>query len=140
MAISKFESEENKFAGFIYLLCSFGTSKEPSEATEGVKSFVMTHFARDYALFELACYMYFRIDMWLFCVRSDLREKIIRVFQREFVTLFSKALKMDNTADLFKQRVNKYGELARRDADPQEYHSSLSQLIYRTKDNQKPEL
>jgi hypothetical protein len=84
--------------------------------------------------------MYFRIDWWLFSVRSDLREKIIRVFQREFVTFFSKALQMDNTADLFKQRVNKYGEFARREADPDEYHSYLSQLIYSTKDNQKPEL
>jgi hypothetical protein len=134
----RFSSEitpENMFAGFIYGLSSFAKS---SEGMESSVPFTLAGFSNDSALFELGCYYYFRVDMWLFAHRPHLRPRISQVFVREFIRLFTEALQMSNVAELFWQRVDKYAEIARTGANYEEYHRHLSQLILRTKDNQRP--
>jgi hypothetical protein len=66
------------------------------------------------------------------------RELISKTFIREFTKIFTEALRIDNIADLFAERVDKYGELARNKEELQQYHFFLSQLISRTKDNTLP--
>jgi hypothetical protein len=133
---------ENMFAGFIYGLSTFAKSIKRPESGKQMETsslYSLVDSANDSALFELGCYHYFQVDMWLFTHRPDLRERISLVFIREFMRLFTKALQINNVADLFRQRVDKYSALARSGANPDEYHYHLSQLIYRAKDNQKPE-
>jgi len=140
----KFSNEitpENMFAGFIYGLSSFAKSIEHVEASKDIEASTLislTRFANDSALFELGCYHYFQVDMRLFANRSHLRQRISQVFISEFIRLFTQALQINNVAELFRQRVEKYAELARKGANAEEYHRYLSQLILRTKDNQRP--
>lgn len=132
---------ENMFAGFIYGLSSFVKSIEHVEAGKDIEASTLvslTRFANDSALFELGCYHYFQVDMWLFANRPDLRQRVSQVFIREFIRLFTQALQISNVTQLFRQRVEKYGETARTGGNAEEYHRYLSQLILRTKDNQRP--
>lgn len=132
---------ENMFAGFIYGLSSFAKSIEQFKSSKDIESsapFSLAGFANDSALLELGCYHYFQVDMWLFAHRPDLRQWVSQVFIREFIRLFTQALQISNVAELFRQRVEKYGEIARTGGNAEEYHRYLSQLILRTKDNQKP--
>jgi hypothetical protein len=76
--------------------------------------------------------------MWLFTNRPDLRQRVSQVFIREFIRLFTQALQISNVTELFRQRVEKYSEIARTGGNAEEYHRYLSQLILRTKDNQRP--
>ncbi len=132
---------ENMFAGFIYGLSSFAKSIEQFKSGKDIEAsapFSLARFANDSALFELGCYHYFQVDMWLFANRPDLRQRVSQVFIREFIRLFTQALQISNVAELFRQRVEKYAELARTGGNAEEYHRYLSQLILRTKDNQRP--
>jgi hypothetical protein len=132
---------ENMFAGFIYGLSSFSKSIEQFKSRKDIESsvpFSLAGFANDSALFELGCYHYFQVDMWLFAHCPDLRQWVSQIFIREFICLFTQALQITNVEELFRQRVEKYGEIARRGGNTEEYHRCLSQLILRTKDNQRP--
>jgi len=132
---------ENMFAGFIYGLSSFAKSTQQFKSSKDIESsisFSLEGFGYDSALFELGCYHYFQVDMWLFAHCPDLRQWVSQVFIREFSGLFTQALQISNVAELFRQRVEKYGEIARAEGNAEEYHRYLSQLILRTKDNQKP--
>ena len=124
------------FAAIIFCLATFSRGKVHKLAT-----FSSQHYSSDAALFELGCYLYFRVDMWLFLKKPHLREVLSITFQREFVHLFTKALGIDNVHELFDERVNKYGEIARtcKGSDLKECHFYLSQLILRTKNGTLPE-
>ena len=129
------------FAGFIYGLFSFAKSTEQFKSGNDMESsapFSLARFANDSAFFELGCYHYFQVDMWLFAHRPDLRQWVSQVFISEFIRLFTQALQISNVAELFRQRVEKYGEIARTEGNAEDYHRHLSQLILRTKDNQRP--
>jgi hypothetical protein len=132
---------ENMFAVFIYGLSSFVRVVDKVEESRDIETSTflsLRRFANDSALFELGCYHYFQVDMWLFAHRPDLRQWVSQVFMSEFIRLFTQALQINNVAELFRQRVDKYAELARKGANAEEYHGYLSQLILRTKDNQRP--
>jgi len=135
-------SPENLFAAMMYGLATFGKkdprSKTPSEL-KGMRLDTSGNYSDDAALFELGCYMYFRIDIWLYQHEPDRRKEISTVFVREFITLFSQALAAKDIADIFSQRVSGFGQLARNGADAERYHFHLSQLILRSGDNRHPE-
>ena len=135
-------SSETLFAALMYCLVSFAR-KDPRRKTPAeMKKLGMDiteHFSGDATLFEVGCYMFFRLDVWLFQNKPDFRKSISDVYNREFKQLFTKALGINNVSALFNQRVDKYGELVRRGADTKEYFFHLSQLILKTKDNTPPE-
>ena len=131
-------SPENLFTGMMYILATFG-KPDPRRKTSPELLDVAEHFSGDASLFELGCYIYFRVDMWFFANKPHLRERISRTFVREFVRLFSRALGVENLQPIFTERVSKYRELARKGEDIERYHFYLSQLISRTKDNPLPE-
>jgi len=132
---------ENLFAGMMYGLVTFAKDdprRKKIPEFEKVGLDICRHFGGDASLFEVGCYLYFRIDMWLFLNKPNLRKLISTTFIREFNNLFSYALKLKNIPDILAERVDKYGELARNKEDIQQYYFFLSQLIARTKDNTEP--
>jgi len=62
-------SIENLFAAVMYGLSSFGKKNmrrsNPSEL-KGLGFDASEHYSGDAALFELGCYMYFRLNLWLY--------------------------------------------------------------------------
>jgi hypothetical protein len=146
MRETQYENEitpENMFAGLIYALATFvrpeprpGQRKEKEE-WDLYHSFE-TEFANDSTLFELGCYMYFRVDFWLFRNRRDLHGQISPVFFDEFINLFTEVLGIPNIDDLLAERLDGYIGLTGRGNEIQTYHDHLYELILRTKGNRKP--
>jgi hypothetical protein len=126
---------ERMFAVFIYKLSTF-IKKDPNNKFE--KETDIDSFATDSVLFELGCYMYVVIDLWLFQNRPQLRNNISDFFAQEFCTLFTTSLRISNVKDLFNQRIRVYGQLINSKADAEKYVFYLTQLILRTKGNKKP--
>jgi hypothetical protein len=125
---------ENLFAVIMYRLATFGKTPE-------VKDFgfdASGNYSGDAALFELGCYIYFRLDLWLYMHESERREEISQVFIREFRILFTDALHFTNIAEAFEQRVRGFGQLAQTEADIERYHFHLLQLILKSNDDQPP--
>lgn len=126
---------EGLFAGIIFCLAAFSRGKAHKLAT-----FSSEDYSSDATLFELGCYLYFRLDMWLFLKKPHLKEEISGTFQREFDRLFTKALGIENVHELFDERVSKYAEIARtsKGDDLKECHFYLLQLILRTEKGTLP--
>jgi hypothetical protein len=137
---------EGMFAVFVKALSMSAERNPVLENDKEMRPFIVeweAHYANDAVLFELGCYMYFRVDLWLLLKRPDLRDpdlrdRISNVFSRDFIRLFTQVLQIKNVADLFDQRVAAYGELARSGTDAKRYDYYLSQLLIRTRDNRTP--
>jgi len=136
---------EVMFVGFIYAISTF--AKPSPSQFPNLESYDMlvgsqADFANDSALFELGCYVYFRVEVWLFANRPQLREQVARYFLCNFIDLFAHALQITNDhglADLAYERIGKYGELIRSGAEYEEYEYHLFHLMFRTMGNQKPQ-
>lgn len=139
--LSKQNLIENLFAAMMWSLSRFGneyTRRSIPAKWKDLGLDSLEHFSGDAALFELGCYMYFRIDIWLFKNKPNHREEISTNFANAFVQLFSQTFNSKYIQALFNQRVSQYGEIIQTGADIKTYHYHLSQLILRTRDNQHP--
>lgn len=135
-------SPENLFAGMMLFLLPFGEKDlkgiiPPESKRLGFDA--SEHYSGDASLFELGCYMYFHLDLWLYQNRPHRRKEVSTIFADGFIKLFTQALKSRDIQALFDQRVSKYEELARTGVDGKTYHFHLEQLILRTRDNKLPE-
>ena len=92
----------------------------------------------DAALFELGCYLLFRVNVFLFQNHQELRNELLSRLVNLFIALFEKALNQENIGVLFDQRFALYEELLRKSSDIEEYHFYLSQLIAKTKGGKNP--
>lgn len=128
---------EDLFAVFVYHLATFAWPN-PKRARKYMRTFGRDFRVNDSTLFELGCYVYSHFEIWLFLKRPRLCEMASRVFRREFIRLFTRALQINNVADLFEQRVSKYRSLGCSKPAVKKSFFYLSQLIQRTQD-QKPE-
>jgi len=120
-------------AAFLNYLCTFGT---PSDHKE-----VIAHFANDSTLFELGCFMLVHICGWLNTKHHRFAKPVGQCFDDEFFHVFTQALQIDTLGKLVDQRTLMYREFMRSGdnyGEKVDYH--LDQLIWRTYDNQKPEL
>ncbi len=111
-----------------------------SEEDRALGPLFEAHYGNDSALFELGCYAYFRLDLWLFRERPGLRQGLSAFLADEFVKLFTEALGVYYVQQLLSERVGRYGEIANCGGGPKEYHSYLIQLLLAAKDNRKPRL
>lgn len=131
------------FGSTIYALSSFGKKHKECNVSKELEGFgldVSEFYSGDGALFELGCYLCFRMDLWFFKNKIQLRESVGLRFINEYKKIFSKALKMDiaDIAFILEHRMAGYGKLVRTGEDHERYHYHLSQLIIRKKSGQLP--
>jgi len=131
---SKVYSIENLCLFLIYAMSTF------IKQSEGERSNVDKHYLNDASLFEFGCYFYFRIDLWLFGNKPNLREKIGTMFSSIIYQLFSRALSIDgpNICEIFKERINKYAELIKKGDVVDSHYPYLLDLVLHTKDGALP--
>ena len=123
---------EELFGSIMYGLTSFARPDKRD------KDFVL-QYTGDSSLFEVGCYLYFRIDVWLFNNNPEYREIISSFFLEQFNDLFMQALKINNINSLIDERIDKYGELLREGDEIKQYHRLLIRLLKRTKNNASPQ-
>lgn len=130
------------FGGFVYGISGFGQNwqslSEPYDVPQNKKQYADKSYSGDSSAFEIGCYFYTNIDMWLFANKPEMREKLSVYLCQRFIDLFSEALPIGNAYELFNERVEKYGELFRNDEDIETIHSYLTELIRRTKYDTPP--
>ncbi|HCO93731.1 MAG TPA: hypothetical protein DIU00_07250 [Phycisphaerales bacterium] len=133
--------EELLFATSMWILSTFGDENSKDIVPKEMKGFVLDasqHYSGDATLFELGCYLYLQLDLWLFMNRPKRREVIVTDFADKFIELFTHALNIKDIAALFDERLCQYSKLSREGANTENYHYHLLQLIIRTRDNQLP--
>lgn len=134
-------SPENLFALMMLFISSFlGKDMRDNIPSEWKGSIldIGEHYCGDSTLFELGCYLYFRLDLWLYQNKPHRRKEISTIFTDGFIELFTLAFKNTDVSSLFNQRISQYAELVRTGADEETYHFYLDQLIVRTRDNRLP--
>lgn len=133
-------TQDHLFAAIMFALGTFGWKYPGRETIPGLIDMTQ-HFGSDATLFEVGCYLYFRLCDFLASLRitANLRNEISKAFIREFCSLFTNALGIDKVPELVVQRFKKYLELKHTGAELKVYHFHLSQLIARTKDGTLPQ-
>lgn len=140
--------KEILFASMIHGLCFFVREDARREKipefqnTDTGLDDICKHFGNDASLFEVGCYLFFLLDLWLFHNKPDLRETITKYFTQEFIKLFSAALDMDsnNLIDLYNKRGFMYADIIRNNEDwIKDCHLILRSLVLKTKDNKLPQ-
>jgi hypothetical protein len=130
----------NLFAGLMYGLTVFGKKHGNTLAEiKGLGIDASERFSGDGPLFELGCYMSFRIEQWLLQNAPERRERVSTAFAREFLPLFAEALHADTLPPVYAQRLSGFRQLARSGADVKQYHFHLRQLILRSREDARPE-
>jgi len=137
----KDSTPEWMFGYFIYSISRFiepRPERDRSEEERALGPDFERHYGNDSALFELGCYAYFRLDLWLFHENPGVRQRISAFLADEFVKLFTEALQIYYVQRLLCERLEKYGEIANSGGGPKEFHSYLVQLLLRTRDSKRP--
>lgn len=118
-------SLDELFAALIIGVSSFGKDTKP--------------FSGDATLFEVACYMFFEIDLWLYNNQFQYRKEVTSYFIHKNVNLFSNSLQTENIDELISERFAKYGEIAIKNNSAESYIDLLSEFVRRTKHNKLPQ-
>ena len=128
-------NREVLFAGFVYLISRFGKKwqslGEPDKSADDP-------YSGDSSIFEIGCYVYTNLDLWLFSNKPEMREQLSEHINQQFIDLFSEALPIDNVQELFIERVEKYGRFFRNE-DFETMLLYLTELVERTKNNTPPQ-
>ena len=128
----------------IYGLCSFCSSPDHLDEKGGFlneeSKKILSVYSGDASLFELGCYLHFRIDLWhVQNVKEQYREGVAyKYLIRKFIEIFEDALKLENSNEILQNRLTLYGNLIRK--KPERIQFYLLQLVSRTKNNTLPEI
>lgn len=130
-----------QFVGAVSLFLARCEPKNPSQEND-IFSVSKAEFGNSAVLFELGCYGSSQVDRWLSLHRPDLRERISRVFRRDFVDLFAQVLRIqepDELARLVDGRIRNYGRLVQAGAEVSESYYHLYRLIMKARGNKTPQ-
>jgi hypothetical protein len=110
--------------------------------TEKVFDKAAKSFDTDWCLFEILCYLLFRLDVWLFSNgKKAFREKFFstKVCQN-CLSVFSTIFKSDTVFPAFNNRCNVYGALLRNHEGAERELFYLTQFMYRSEGEKKLEV
>ncbi len=87
--------------------------------------------------FELAAYLVFRVDVYLFSSYPRVRQGVINRLHEQTALLFSDLFGMsdDELCNLLDRRMNFYAPLVRHGAEPQTVHTMVMQVVHHTAKN-----
>ena len=138
-------SSELLFGAMMYALSAFAQKKNLNEKKDDIRKLhkevfkeASKKYSGDCSLFEIGCYLLFRTDLWLFKNKPEYRKALFSLFGEKFNGLFSRALKINNVAELLNERIKKYGEMIRKGEKIEQYHHFLTELIKLTGDDTLP--
>ncbi len=86
-------------------------------------------YRNDYVYFEVGCYMFFRMDVWLTIEKPNERYKLSKSLVDQYIKLFSSFYPNMDFAELFNNRLSHYTEFIRKGENVEKYHTHLGHLI-----------
>jgi hypothetical protein len=96
-------------------------------------------FSGDSTLFEVGCFLYYLIDMWL--RESNPKINVSTFFDtllNKYVKLFNKIFEHIDSRDLYKQRYSKYRAVEEESGSFDDYYFWIEQLLFLTENNVQP--
>ena len=146
--MTQFPHDEDISIESIFILMMYGltTVFEPSHETKYTKEElevgfdVDNHFGGDSTLFEMGCYVCFRLDHWLLKNEPSLRNQISPQLLSLFENLFAKALNINTIRDIIDDRLDAYEKTSKRNSTDEEVFNYRSLAIFQTKDNAPPQM
>ena len=127
---------ENLFAMLMYAVSTIG-KEPPSGSILDIKDKVTNKCWTDATYFEVACYTYYLIDLWLFNNKPNLRATVSKPILHNLDMLFDKVLQI-NISPIIDRRIDKYAEMTRKRTTPKECHDYLTELILNAASNGLP--
>lgn len=130
----------------IYGLSKFCSSEKGSKGKENftnkTREKVFIKYCGDASLFEVGCYLYFRIDLWHYRNKMQkYHEEVVNYLIDQFLLVFKNSLHLENIEEVLQNRLDLYGRLIRESKNPQnEIHFYLTQLVSLTRGNLLPEI
>lgn len=87
----------------------------------------------DSVLFELTCFLFFRIDFWLYANKADIRERTAVTMRELILDVCSEAFKMPKRkiAEIFIERQAIYSELIREGRTIASFFAEIEEMITR---------
>ena len=135
------------FGVLIYIASSFGDfwqdMMEPDDVPEDKVQYAKAPYSGDASIFEIACYTFTKVDLWLFQNAPDRRELMSSYLNQRIVELFNKALSFNSYEELkaiYEERIVKYSAMVRESGDIEQIHKYLVELLKRTKYNTSPKI
>lgn len=133
---------EALFGSMIYALSTFARCKDLENKNDDMAKLyreTIEEYSGDSTLFEIGCYFYYRVDLWIFKHKPKFRDNLSSILIARFIDLFTQALKIKNIEKLINERMTKYGEMIRKGEKIERYHDLLIDLVKRTKENTPPQ-
>jgi len=106
---------------------------------------IYLEYSNDASLFEIGCYLYFRIDLWhLQNKKGEYRETVVKYFIDRFLSVFKDVSNLKDIEEILQNRWNLYGRLVRecksREELQKEIDFYLPELVVRTANNTQPKI
>lgn len=103
----------------------------------------MEYLKSDVVVFEIACYLLYKIDFWLFMNKPELQKSISFGIQKYNAELFSSIfdMKLKEIGNIINERLDLFGRLVKEKREKnhiENYLFYLEQLILEAKKNDKP--
>ncbi|NLW86679.1 MAG: hypothetical protein GXY38_07370 [Planctomycetes bacterium] len=98
---------------------------------------IRSKYLGDLPLFEIAAYMLFRIDLWLFTKYPAHRRYLVNSFFNHIGSAFERALGVDVSLTL-KSRIEAYSTMVRRGTDTGEFLHNLGQILLMSREARTP--
>ena len=118
----------------LYLLSIFG---KPSQEEQDNDIYKSKHIG-DTTLFEMWCYLYLLLDMWLYQNSTYPRDKFFNIYSNFSENIFNNALKIDNTIEILESRINGYATVLHETKDNVELIKHLKKLIQLSSEESEP--
>ncbi len=125
-----FKNEESLF---IFLMMTLSKFISDDSKMESKDSPLYTEYAAKYyndrTLFELGCYILFRVDIWLIQQIPIERIKYSRILNNNYAELFSRIFPDYDVYGIFNNRLQHYAIFIRKGEEISKYHIHLKSLI-----------
>ena len=98
------------------------------------------NYINDSILFELTCYIAFRIDFWLYANNPEIREKVGRNIREYVINIFAEAFNtsMESIGEIFCERQGVYAEIIREGQPIDAFFAELEEMITRVSNGATP--
>ena len=133
----------------IYGLSTFCSSERDGKEKENIinkaRKKVLNKYSGDTSLFEIGCYLYFRIDLWHYRNKMQkYRERVVNYLIDQFLLVFRNSLCLENIEEILQNRLDLYGRLVREIKNSEKLQNEidfyLTQLTILTANNTPPKI
>jgi hypothetical protein len=102
------------------------------------KKYIGSFEIGDAAFFELSCFLYYQLDLWLYQNSQYPRDVFFKEYVKEIETIYNPAFGINNAAKFFGDRIDGYAAVARDTSDYAKMVFNLKNIILLSTEEKPP--